>query len=109
MTDQQNNSATDKGCVTCPHCQGVVPPILIWEDGDELLIRSPKLGKANYDWRQIPGRKFDMDNEANRVPKSEALAVYSLLHKYFDGYRGFRPDGEFVVSVSLIVEVAKAA
>jgi hypothetical protein len=50
-----------------------------------------------------------MDNEANRVPKSEALAVYSLLHKYFDGYRGFRPDGEFVVSVSLIVEVAKAA
>lgn len=109
MNKRNTKPAADRECITCPHCNNVVPPILIWEDGSDLLVRSPKNRSANHDWRNIPGREFDYDKEANRIPKNQELALYFLLVKHFDGYRGFKQDGEFIVSQQLVLNITKAA
>ena len=73
--------------------------IIIDEDGEALVVRTPYRRGAAKDfvsaWRSIPGRRWD--GSANRVPKAQRKALWSLLRKFFPGKWGAGPKGAFRV------------
>jgi len=71
--------------------------IEVSEDGERLLIISPKNMAALYDWRRIPSRTFNAEAGGNVIAKSDSRALHMLLCKHFAGKLCVGPKGLFVI------------
>lgn len=108
MTKRNTPSTLKTEGMCCPHCSRVIPQIIIKEENGDLLVWSPKVRAANFEWRKIHGRQFDRDQQCNRVSKAAFEQVKFLLYKFYDGVQAMAPDGS-IVTINQAWTQAKAA
>ena len=75
--------------------------IEITVNGDSLIVKTPyRRGDAEAfknAWREIPGRRWNRDLNANQIPAYQKAALWRLLQKFFSGKYGRGPKGIFRV------------
>lgn len=74
--------------------------VRIEESGGELVVSAPYREEAVVAWRRVPGRRWDRDAKAYRVPASSRRAVWELLIAHYPGAAGVGPKGVFQVAAT---------
>lgn len=75
-----------------------VSDIRIVEAEGSLVVHAPYNEAAVAGWRQVPGRRWDREAKANRVPARAKGALWTFLKAYYPGAIGHGPRGVFEVS-----------
>jgi hypothetical protein len=71
--------------------------VRIEEDGDQLVVRAPFNGDHVNAMRRVPGRRWDREAKADRVPVTSKPALWSALCSVWSGKLGVGPRGMFVI------------
>jgi hypothetical protein len=73
--------------------------ITIIDNGDMLVVETPFRRKDSSGfieaWRNIPGRRYDRNRNANVVPVNQKRQLWQLLQRFFPGEFGKGPQGVF--------------
>lgn len=72
-------------------------PVRVAEVGEELRVEAPYNEAAVAAQREIKGRRWDKLTKANYFPRSQKVAVWHMLTRFYAGYAGIGPKGAFVV------------
>jgi hypothetical protein len=70
---------------------------VITADGTELLVKTRYEEGLVRAIARIPGRRWDKDNKANRIPANQRPALWGALQSHLAGCRGLGPRGEFII------------
>lgn len=72
--------------------------VRIEEDGDELLVYTPFRDDLVAMFQGVPGRRWDAEAKANRVPKRSRAVLWRALKFTAGGELGWGPRGPFVIA-----------
>lgn len=62
-----------------------------------LHVDTPFRESAAWDWRNIPGRRWDGEAKVNTVPATAKPQLWALLKRHFNGMLALGPKGPFVI------------
>ncbi len=74
-----------------------VADVTLTADGETIVVEAPYRAETTYAWRRIPGRRWDAESKANRVPSTAKMALWALLKAHYAGCVGYGPKGLFVI------------